>query len=213
MFYPNNKFFCILNTIANLIILNLLWVLCCIPIVTIVPSTAAMYYVTLKMAKKEDPYIIRSFFHSFQENFKQGILLSVIFLVIAGILYVDIRVLRRFSTDFHQALLTASYVLCVLVIMTVAYVCPLLSRFQNSVVTTLKNAVIIGLTNPLKTAIVLIMNLLPVLLLVFFPDVFTMSLFLWGVLGFAAIALVNSILLSKLFEKYEPKELTEVFDR
>ena len=209
----NNKFWGLLNTIANLIILNLLWILCCIPIVTIVPSTAAMYYVTLKMVKKEDPYIVRSFFHSFRENLKQGVVLSVIFLVFAGVLYVDIRVLQRFSTDFHQSLLTASYVICVIVIMIVTYVCPLLSYFQNTVVAMLKNAVILALTNPLKTVILLIMNLLPFLLLMFFPDVFTMSLFLWGVVGFSAIALVNSILLSKLFRKFEPKELAEGVDR
>jgi len=212
VFNLNNQLWGFLNAIANLIILNLLWILCCIPIVTIVPSTAAMHYVTLKMVKKEDPYIIRSFFHSFRENFKQGIVLSVIFLVLAGVLYVDIEILQKFSTDFHQFLLTASYVICVLVVITVSYVCPLLSRFQNTVAATLKNAVIIALANPVKTVVLLITNLLPFLLLMFFPDVFSVSLMFWITLGFAAIALINSILLGKLLEKYEHQELAEVYD-
>ena len=213
VFHSNNRFIDFFSNVANLIILNLLWILCCIPIVTIVPSTAAMYYVTLKMVKKEDPYIIRSFFRSFRDNFKQGVVLSVIFLVLAGVLYADIKILQKFSSEFHQVLLTVSYVVCALGFITMAYVCPLLSYFQNTVAATLKNAVILALTHPLKTVILLIMNLLPFLLLMFFPDVFALSLFLWAVLGFSSIALVNSTLLSKLFKKYEPKELTEVADR
>ena len=199
----------LLNNIANVILLNLLWILCCIPVVTVVPATTAMYYVTLKMVKKEEPYILRSFFYSFRENFKQGLVLSVIFLTLGYILCVDIQVLQRFSTDFHQVLLTISYVICALTIMTAAYVCPLLSRFQNTVVATIKNAIIIGLSNPLKTVIILTIDLLPVLLLVFFPDSFAASILFWVLFGFATLALVNSILLSKLFARYESKALAE----
>ena len=206
----NNKILCFLNAITNLMILNLLWFLCCIPVVTIVPSTAAMYYVTLKMVKKEDPYIIRSFLHSFRENFKQGIVLSIFFIVLAGILFVDIWILHSFSSDFHQILMVISCLFCVLVMMTLAYVCPFLSRFQNTVAVTLKNAFIIGLSNPVKSVIILTIDLLPVLLLIFFPDVFAVSIIFWLVLGFAVIALLNSILLSKLFAKYEPKEIADV---
>ena len=124
----------------------------------------------------------------------------------------DIQILQKFSSEFHQVLLTVSYVVCALVVMTAAYVCPFLSRFENTVVATLKNAVIIGLSNPLKTVIILTIDLLPILLLIFFPDIFDVSLLLWAVLGFATLALVNSTLISKVFAKYEPKEIAEVCD-
>lgn len=48
-FNMDNKFFTFMSRVADLIILNLLCIVCCIPVVTIGPSIAAMFYVTLKM--------------------------------------------------------------------------------------------------------------------------------------------------------------------
>ena len=49
IFNMDNKFFTFMGRVADLIILNLLFLLCCIPIVTIGPAITAMYYVTMKM--------------------------------------------------------------------------------------------------------------------------------------------------------------------
>ena len=52
-FNMDNKFFTFMSRVADLIILNLLCIVCCIPVVTIGPSIAAMFYVTLKMVRNE----------------------------------------------------------------------------------------------------------------------------------------------------------------
>lgn len=205
-FQWNNPVFGFLSGITNLIILNLLWMVCCIPVVTIVPATAAMYYVTLKMVRKEDPYILRSFFHSFRQNLKQGVALSVIFLLLLGLLYVDAQVLQKRSSEFHQVLLIVSHVISALVFMTFSYVCPFLSRFENTVSATLKNALIIGLSHPLQSVMILAIHLSPLVLLLFWPEYFSVTMLFWLLLGFALIALVNSLLLSKIFAKYEGKD-------
>ena len=74
----DNKFFVFMGRVADLMILNILCIICCIPIITIGASVTAMYYVTLKMTRNEESYIVRSFFKSFKENFKQA---TVIWLV------------------------------------------------------------------------------------------------------------------------------------
>ena len=60
-FNMDNKFFTFMSRVADLIILNLLCIVCCIPVVTIGPSIAAMFYVTLKMVRNEESYIVRGF--------------------------------------------------------------------------------------------------------------------------------------------------------
>lgn len=203
-FNPDSKFVAFLSDITNLIILNLLWIISCIPAVTIVPATAAMYYTTMKMVKKEDPYIVRSFFRAFRQNLRQGIVLSVIFALAVGLLYVDMQVLQSFPSGFHMVLLIAFYALCVLTAMAAAYVCPLLSRFNNTIISTLKNSLIIGLSHPLKTIAILTIDAIPLLLFLYWPNYFMSTLLFWVLLGFSAIALVTSTILNKIFVKYEP---------
>ena len=62
-FNMDNKFFTFMGRIADLIILNLLCIVCCIPIVTIGPAITAMFYVTMKMVRNEEAYIVKGFFH------------------------------------------------------------------------------------------------------------------------------------------------------
>lgn len=93
-FNMDNKFFTFMSRVADLIILNLLCIVCCIPVVTIGPSIAAMFYVTLKMVRNEESYIVRGFFKSFKQNLKQGIVINLIMLVAALLLYFDISICR-----------------------------------------------------------------------------------------------------------------------
>ncbi len=93
-FNMDNKFFTFMSRVADLIILNLLCIVCCIPVVTIGPSIAAMFYVTLKMVRNEESYIVRGFFKSFKQNLKQGIVINLIMLA-AALLQIFKDVLAR----------------------------------------------------------------------------------------------------------------------
>ena len=77
-FSMDNKFFTFMNKVADLCILNIICLVCCIPIVTAGASITAMYYVTLKMVRNEEAYIVRSFFKSFKDNFKQATIINLI---------------------------------------------------------------------------------------------------------------------------------------
>ena len=71
-----------LSKICDMICLNVLWVICSIPIVTIGASTTALYTVMLKMVRNEEGYIFRGFFKAFKENFKQS---TIIWLIVAAL--------------------------------------------------------------------------------------------------------------------------------
>ena len=67
----DNPFIQFLNRLTDVVILNVICLICCIPIVTIGTSITALNYVTMKMARNEEGYIVRDFFKSFRENFRQ----------------------------------------------------------------------------------------------------------------------------------------------
>ena len=82
--------------------LNLLWFICCIPIVTAGASTTALYYVTLKMVKDEESGLTRAFFHSFKENFRQGTIIWLILLAAGIVLGIDGYVLYHLRFQQHN---------------------------------------------------------------------------------------------------------------
>ena len=69
IFNLDSPFVQFMSRVADLMWLNILFLLCCIPIFTVGASTTAMYYVTLKMVRNEDSYITKSFIKSFKQNF------------------------------------------------------------------------------------------------------------------------------------------------
>lgn len=81
-FNYDNPVWRFIGKFGDLIILNVLWFVCSIPIFTIGASTTAVYYVTLKLARNDDGYTIRSFFKSFKENFKQATIIWLIMLAV-----------------------------------------------------------------------------------------------------------------------------------
>ena len=84
LFNMDNKFFTVMGRVADLIMLNVVFLICCLPIVTIGASLTALHYVTLKMTRNEESYIIRSFFKSFKQNFKQATVINLIMLAVAA---------------------------------------------------------------------------------------------------------------------------------
>ena len=51
-----------LSNLTDIIVLNVMCFICCIPIITIGPSVTAMHYITLKIARDEEIYVLRDYF-------------------------------------------------------------------------------------------------------------------------------------------------------
>ena len=77
LFNINSSFFKFINKLLDVLLLNLLWILCSLPVVTIGAATCAAFSVTLKMVDDEEGYIVKPFFKYFKQNFKQGTLMWI----------------------------------------------------------------------------------------------------------------------------------------
>ena len=135
------------NKIVYSVYLNILWFLCCIPVITVGASTTALFYVTLKISKNEEGNITKAFFRSFRQNFRQGTLIWLILLAAGIILGVDGYVLyhMRFENLFWTLCTAVFCVAAIAYAIVLMYIFPLLARFDNTTGAMFKNALFIGI--------------------------------------------------------------------
>lgn len=191
----------ILNRVADLMILNLLMIICCIPVITIGAATTAMHYVILKMVRDEEGYLVKGFFKSFLANFKQATLIWLLMLVVI-VVYIGDAVIFSFSgITFPKPLVVAVIAVGVVLFMVGIYVFPLLARFENSIRNTIKNAALIAIGNLPKTILMVVLYALP-LVISYFSSYAMLFVFLFGI---SAPAYGAAMLYSNIFKKFEPE--------
>ena len=209
IFSPDSPIIKFLWKAADLIALNLIWLICCIPVITIGPSTAAMYCVARDIAKGEWPGILKTFFKAFKTNFKQAFLVSLVLLIPVCLIVVYLFYTSIGALD-HTAWMK---MFCYLAILIIGFICtyvfPLMAYFDNTIGNTLKNAVLLPLDNPFLAVLCTALNLLPVILLLVSVNVFASAGFFWLVIGGSLTAVINCRLLGMLFFKFVPKEQEE----
>lgn len=98
-FNYDNDVWRFVGRLADMMVLNLLWILFSLPIVTLGASTTALYYCTIKIVHEEDRGNFRMFMHSFKQNLKEGIILWMILLPILVILLLDHRFFSMIFAD------------------------------------------------------------------------------------------------------------------
>ena len=150
-FSYESKFSQLLLKLCYACYLNLLWMLCSIPIVTIGASTTALYYASLKIVRGEESYAGRMFFRSFKENFRQATQLWLILLGVGLFLGADGYILyhlRQSSTGtlavIWTVILAVVIAAAVLYVIVLEYVFPLLASVSNTNRAMLKNSFLIG---------------------------------------------------------------------
>lgn len=206
-FNLDSPFVQFMNRVADLMWLNILFLLCCIPVVTVGASVTAMYYVTLKMVRNEESYITKLFFKSFKQNFLQATVIWLIFITAGFLLFVDYRILSGqmgLNIDngsvrtVMQVLLIAVFIFYVF---TITFVFPLLSKFDNTIKNTIKNAFIMSIRH-FPATLGSIALLIIVFLLIYYIPIMSMFAF---ILLFSVSAYLSSFMFIRVFDNYMPK--------
>lgn len=208
IFNPDNKFFTFMGRIADLMILNLLCIICCIPVVTAGPAITAMYYITLKMARNEESYVIKGFFHSFKQNLKQGILIQILMLLLGVVLGFDLYFCRMMSSRGSVYQIFSYIFMAALLVyaMLFTWIYPVLAKFYNSTKNVFRNSTLMAIRHLPYTILMLVITAAPVLIGLFIAEAFPFVILFYIMLGFATIAYINSRFFVKLFDNYVPKD-------
>ena len=200
VFDPESPVLQFITKIVYSVWLNILWFVCCIPIFTIGPATTALFYTCQKMARDEEGYVTRAFFHSFRENFKQGVVIGLIMTVLGGFLCFDgFVLLRLYKTSPFWAVLSAVFIVaCAAWLLTAMWVFPLLAHFDNTTSAMFKNAIMLGMRFLVCSALMAGVYLVMALLII---HVMTPLI----IFGMGTCAFINSILLKNILIQLEMK--------
>lgn len=199
--------------IGELILLNLLSLLCCLPIVTIGASVTAMYVVTFHNLDGKGSHACRQFLTAFRANFKQATLEWLVMLLAAVLLYVDFCIITQ--TDFAGKAAVEIVFVCVLTLFfpTLVFLFPIQAYFENTVPRTLKNAVALGLAKFPQSILLLLLNGFPLIFLYFNITVFFRLLPFWAIIGFSGTAQIGTYLFRRIFRNLttvrKPEEPTQ----
>lgn len=209
LFNYDNPVWRFIGKFGDLILLNILWIICCIPVFTVGASTTALYYVTLKLVRNDDGYTIRSFFKSFRENFKQATIIWLIMLFTGIILAIDIYFFARMikePTMVHKVFQVLTSGLFLLWLFVFTYVFPLQSRFYNTVKKTLFNAFFMSVRHLFYTIGILVIDVAVVIAAYVSLAYLPQAAMLFLLFGFPLIAFVNSYFFENIFKKYMPEQ-------
>ena len=168
LFNPENPVISAINTVVDILVLGLLWLVCSIPIITIGASTTALCYAYKKAIYEKDSYATKAFFDSFKMNFKQATILWLMIAVILAVCAFDYHAARTMvdEMNFMSVPIVIVTVIFMLVLMWSLYVFPYLARFENTTKIIMKNCALIMIANFQWT--ILLVGLFAVAVL-FFP--------------------------------------------
>ncbi len=204
-FNQNNPVTRFLSYIFNLILLNILFILTSLPVVTIGASLTALYSVLL-WREEDDGYTVRIYFSSFKRNFRQATLiwvpciLGVLFL--AYELYLVFQVLDP-SLRFFQFPIWISLFLLVSILL---YSFPMIAGYEQTIPQLLKNSILISVSNIVVTISVLVLSFLIVDISLHNGEWLVLFLSLYLFIGFALTVRVISFYLKHVFQKIEDKK-------
>lgn len=196
----------LISKITDLFFLNILWLICCLPIVTIAASTAALHYVTLRMVRDEDSGVFKNFFHSFRQNLKQSVGISLIYVSSGVFLLFVIYLFNHLELGGWYLWSVFLYLALLLHFIVFGYVFPIFAKFENSTGMLIKNAYLMAIRYPVNTLVVTVVNALPLILSYLAPGLFDRVAVLWLLIMFAVQSYWNASLFRRIFDQFIPAE-------
>lgn len=181
-----------LSKLGDMFILNFIYVLSCIPIITIGASTTALYYTTLKMAENNESYVWRDYWKAFKSNLKQATVIWLIVFAGWAVVALDFLIAGGLSMQLGT-------------VVAIGVVFPLLARFDNTVVRTMKNAVMIAIRHLPSTILIALIHAAPLLVAFVSIEAFLKGFIVIMLFAASPLAYLESKLFVKVFRRYYPK--------
>ncbi len=198
MFRYDSGIMSFLGKVADILILNLLTLLCCIPIVTIGASITAAHYTALKMHRDTDNYVVRNFFRSFKANLLQGILIWILWIVVVALSVFAYLFYPEGGISTVLKIIMCS--MLIFIAMTTMWLFPMQARFSNSIRITIRNAFMFSCRYILRTLGMLVVTATGAALWIFLgAELYWIPL----LFGISLPIYLCAMMYSKVFEKLE----------
>lgn len=201
IFSSDSKLMRALSKLFDIGYLSIVFILFCLPIVTMGASLTALYYTTVKVIRRDRGYVFQEFWHAFKTNFKQATILWMIELVVLILLAYNLMVVTGFVSGIYLAM-------AILLVAVYCYAFPILSRFMMRNTDIIKMSIILVIKHIYFTIpFVAIVVLSAVALLLLIPYMPIVPILLPGL-----AALLYSFMMEVIMKKYMPQAKSDVAD-
>ena len=165
IFAIDSPFMNLLSKISNLLILNLITVVMCIPVITAGAAFTANHYVCLKIVRGHETSIFKQFFHSFKDNFKQSTIIWLMFVGILIFLGYDFMIMYENPSKMSTFVFGGLIAFLLILFFGGCMVFPIQAKFYNKISVTIKTAFVFSFRHFFRTLIFLVLKLVPLVLL------------------------------------------------
>ena len=198
----DNRIIRILTTLCDFLILNILWLVCSVPVITAGASTTALYSVMFKIIKKEEGYIIKSFLKAFRQKFKKSTIIWLLLIGTGCIVGYDWYIAVTYIKLNRQIINILVAGIIIFLLWGWIFVFPLIACFENTIKNMIKNAFLIPISQLPYAVIIILFDIVCIGGTLYnYRTLFYGSIF-WSSIGGSLLVYVNSIFMSKIFEPY-----------
>lgn len=187
-----------MQSLWDILKLNFMWIIFCIPIVTIGGSTIAAFSVLLRMSEDQEGNVIKDFWKAFKENWKQGILIGLLPPICFEAVFLDFQLYKAVENGGLGILIVGCFSAYIFIFCLI-YVFPLLARYDNTVINSIKNSFRIGMKFFGRTFLLLVIIAVEVLIIFWNPT----TMFIGLLIGPACIMYTISGVVMHIFRKIE----------
>ena len=203
-FNIDSPFMQLLTRVGDLIIVNVLFLVSCVPIVTIGAAIAALHKVAQDIVHDTDNGIFKTFFRAFRDNFKQATALWLMMLVFAAAMGCNYMLIAGFVAGTLATVLKGALVVAIgLVLVMAAYMFPLMVRYTNTLRELATNALILAVVKLPRTVGLFLLSCMPLLILALSLETFLNTMVFWLTIGFGFTAYMSASLLKPVFAELE----------
>ena len=208
IFSLDNPVMRFLSKVADIMVLNLLFILCSIPVFTIGASLSALYYCLFKIKDEEEGYLVKKFFHSFKQNFKQATIMWLIMLLFFAVLFLEFLMYREVTGTVGQVVRSIVLIGLIFWYLIGTYAFALQSRFYNTIKGTFTNAVLLMFANGPRSVGIIGLSAAAVIFTLMQKDAIVLwnLILVWILFGFAALATINVQFLYPVIQKLMPED-------
>lgn len=203
LFGPDSDLMIVMSWITDAIFLSLFWIIGCIPVVTIGPAAAALYDASYRAFRRRSKHSWKRFANTFKNSLKGGILpgLFVLAILLAGG-WMLVQLWNNAVLAGKWLLLAAGAVIGVVLLGILSVMLPMVSRFENSSLTTIGNTFAVAMANLPRTILLGVLQAITIFLCVrlILPVLVLPSL----------SAALSSLLIEPMFKPFLPEDYYEI---
>ncbi|MDE6761738.1 MAG: DUF624 domain-containing protein [Lachnospiraceae bacterium] len=207
----DTPFFRAMGKIGDIFLLNFIFVITSIPLITIGASITALMTIAIKMTTNKEGYIVSGYLKAFRSNFKQATVIHILSAILGGILFFDLHFWVSLQNKNAGFMIIISVIPIMVYCMVLLYVYVQQAIFENRITATIRNALLMAVKNLPGTLLLGVVVIAIICVMYFFESVrIFMVLYGFGLSGYGMAVVYRYIYREYLDEPEE--ENTELPD-